>query len=357
MTTYKRIFNDMCSRFRSKTGIAVDEASDIGIRFAVLSAELEAAVKEIEWLKTQMFPSTAVGEYLELHAAQRGLSRKEGTKAVGRVRFFVPDERLSFDVSIPKGTVCAARGYDPVRFETTVDASIPAGGLSVEIPCCAVDVGAAGNVGYGKIRELVTSIVGIDSIINNSEFMGGSDPETDEELRARIIDSFVNPSNGTNKAFYKKTARAVQGVTAVGVIPRNRGAGTVDVFITGVNKETSNELLESVRETLQNSREINVDVAVLPLTICPVSVYVDITVRKGFSVNSVKAQCESTVKRYIDGLDAGEDLYLENLGSCILNVSGVRNYKFDQSLMYDSIINEQSLLKFDHMVITGSEEV
>lgn len=61
------------------------------LRMLVSDSRFGRAVKqdkeELEFAKQQSFPQTATGENLEMHALERGIFRKQATRAKGIVRF------------------------------------------------------------------------------------------------------------------------------------------------------------------------------------------------------------------------------------------------------------------------------
>ena len=343
MKSYDEILEGMQSAYEEQTGTFPDRASDIGIRLRVLAGELFNAWAEMNWLKNQMFLQTAEGEYLDYHARQRGRTRKKGTRAVGEAEFFVEKE-LDYDIEIPKGTIVATWELSRVRFMTTEDAVLSAGELSVLVPICSIEAGAAGNVLADTITLLATPVVGIDRVSNPAALKNGTDRESDEQLRARILDSYVNISNGTNRAYYIKTAMDIEGVTAVGIIPRNRGVGTVDVFITGAEGDPSQELLDKVKEALDKQREINVDIEVKPLTRVQMNVAVYISVKDGWSFEKVKENCGESIREYFGMLSAGETVYLSDIGEYIEHTEGVKNYSFEYNLMTDRSTTDDKIL-------------
>lgn len=103
METYEEIYQRMCERYRQESGAPFDEASDIAIRLRVLAGELYNMQTSMEWLKRQLFPSKATGEFLDRFAQQRGLVRRSASKATGKLRFSVNEVKLS-PVVIPAGT-------------------------------------------------------------------------------------------------------------------------------------------------------------------------------------------------------------------------------------------------------------
>lgn len=344
MRSYDEILAQMQARYTELTGTEADKASDIGIRLKVLAAEVHSLSAELNWLKAQMFPDTAQGEYLDLHAAQRGLERKSGVKATGDVDFYIA-RAVNYDIEIPAGTVCAASGGSPIKFETTDSATIFSGQLSANAPIRALEPGASGNVMSQKINVLVTPIPEVTEVRNDYATEDGTDPESDEQLRARIIDSYINIPNGTNKAYYISQALSVEGVAKVGVVPRGRGDGTVDVYISRADGTAPNSLIEEVRELLQEAREINVDVDVKALNsiVCPV--HMQLETKMGYDFYDVRIACESAIRSYFDSLGGGESVYLSNIGEVVAHVEGVKNYSFIKELTYDVPINGSSAAK------------
>lgn len=342
MKSYDEILKSMMDKYTEKTGTNADDASDIGIRMRVLAGEVYNSFVQLEWLKTQMFPQTATGEYLDMHAAQRGITRKSGTKAVGEVCFYI-EKLLDYDVDIPEGIICSTSGDDPVRFVTTEAVTIMSGRLATIAPVEAVRIGADGNVDAQEICLMVTPVAGVKMVMNDYRIENGSDDETDEQLRQRIVDSFINIPNGTNKAFYEKSTLEVDGVTAVGIVPRGRGIGTLDVYIMSADGEPSDELINAVQEHLDEVREVNVDILVQSLNKSGINVYVYLGVKSGYSFEDVKARCEEAVNKYFSLLSAGETFYLSELGEFIRHTEGVKNYSFDKNLCSDTNIATNSI--------------
>lgn len=342
MQSYSEILENMKNAYEEKTGTLPDRASDIGVRLEVVAGEIFSAWAEMNWLKNQMFPQTAEGEYLDMHASQRGLTRKNGTKAVGEVEFFVQKE-LSYDVEIPQGTVVATWGDNQARFVTIDNVVLVSGELSVSAEIEALREGISGNVAAEEINMLVTSVIGIDGVRNVLSTKNGSDTESDDQLRARILDSFINISNGTNKAYYIKTAMDIEGVTAAGIIPRNRGCGTVDVFITNADGNPSDDLLERVKSALDKQREINVDIEVKPLQRVEYNVAVYVTPKDGWSFSKVKENCKESIYEYFRLLSAGETVYLSDIGEYIEHTEGVKNYSFVYQIMSDTNITNDKI--------------
>ena len=87
MESYEMIVQRMKNRYAGYAGFEPAEESDIMIRLRVLAAEIYQNQVQAEYIRSQLFPQTATGEYLDRHAAERGLSRKQATAASGGVAF------------------------------------------------------------------------------------------------------------------------------------------------------------------------------------------------------------------------------------------------------------------------------
>ena len=229
MITYEEIYNRMLNDYNAQTGNYPSNSSDVAIRLKVLAGEIFSSYMNLDFIKKQMFLSTATGEYLDYHGAQRGLKRKSAAKATGYVNMGLNSSALR-TLTIPKGTVVSTAGENPVLFQTDADAVLMAGQSRVSVNCTAVEGGSSGNVRSYQISVIVTAVDGISVVSNPTVFTGGTDRETDEEFRRRIEDSIKNVSNGANEAYYRKLALSVDGVNGVEIIPKNRGVGTVDII-------------------------------------------------------------------------------------------------------------------------------
>lgn len=352
METYEAILKKMQDKFEELSGYRADDASDVGIRMKVLAGEVFSAGTYAQWLKNQMFPQTAQGVQLDYHAQLRSLTRKSAQTAQGLLYFSVEKEP-SADLYIPKGCVCSTQGKNPVRFETTEDGTIRKGNKALYISARAVKAGAQGNVLPGTITVIVTPPAGVTNVINQSAFTGGADAESDGQLRLRILEHIKNIPNGTNRAFYKNTAESFEGVHSAGVVPRGRGAGTVDIYLAGKASAAGSALVARVQEYMDSAREINVDVKVLPAQTSAVSIYAAVQVRDGYDFDLVSEGCKNAVRTYFETLGVGDDVRLSSVGEAIYHVPGVSSYQFDDYHTGDSEAQPSQLHILKDVVITN----
>ena len=189
MKTTEEIYQTLLAAFAQRAGFTPEADCDLAVRLYAAAAELQAL--------GQSFPQTARGVYLDYHAQMRGIARTAATKAVGTLRFSV-ERAPSTALRIAAGTVCMTEGE--TRFQTTAEAVLAAGELSVDAPAEALEPGRSGNAAAGTIVILTACPVGITGCTNPAPFTGGSDQEDDASLRSRILESYQRLPNGANAA-------------------------------------------------------------------------------------------------------------------------------------------------------------
>lgn len=324
MKTIEEIYGAIAGAFEEETGLRMSRSGEAALRFWAVAAQIHALYAQADWTLRQAFPQTAEGEYLEHFAAMRALTRREATFARGAVRFELSGESAA-DTEIPAGTVCLAGGQ--VRFVTDTAAVIPAGELSAVVPVTAAEAGSQGNVAAGAVAAMAVAPAGVSRCCNEEAFAGGSDRETDEALRKRVLDSYTTLPNGANSAYYRAQALSVAGVAGACVKPRARGLGTVDVVISSAEGLPGEELLEQVREKLAAAREIAVDVQVLAPQVREVSVQVQLKAAAGHDYETVETAVRGALEDYFTGHLLGQSVTRARLGALIYAVDGVENYR------------------------------
>lgn len=351
MKEVDELYGKMLAVFEEKTGFTMDDTADLAVRLYAAAAQIQTLYAYSDWAISQSFPQTATGEYLDYHAALRGIVRKAGTKARGSLRFRL-DAAREDDLTVKRGTVCATAGL--VRFVTTEDGVIAAGELYADIPAEAESVGTSGNAGAETITVLTRAPEGVSGVLNPKAFTGGSGAETDEELRARVLDSFIRLPNGANAAFYELRALSHAGVEAAVVIPRMNGIGTVGVVIAAPEGVPSEELLQQVQDDLDAVREIAVDVTVLAPEVQAVGVTAQLLPKTGVSFETAKAAAEKAVRALFTGALLGKSLYRAAISSAIFETGTVQNVKLLQPAA-DIPGAERTLCRLGEVTITEAE--
>ncbi|HAN43836.1 MAG TPA: hypothetical protein DCP97_00450 [Ruminococcaceae bacterium] len=324
MESYETILKAMNDKYKSLTGFEPDDASDIGIRLRVLAGELANAYAQLNEFKAQIFPHTATGEYLDMHAKCRGLERKSAVAASGCVRFYRSTPSAE-NITIPAGIICSTSGENALRFETTQQAVLYAGSLYADAPARAVEAGAKSNVAANTVNIMITPAQGVSSVSNILPFCGGSDEESDQTLRNRLIQSYSNISNGTNSAFYLKEALSFDFVSSAYVLPRERGLGTVDIIVSKNGALLDSGELKQIQDRMNELKEISVDVLVRNAEPISASIEIELAAQNGYSFASVAAECKNAAESFINSLGVGKPLLLAMLYKQLMCCGGVYN--------------------------------
>ena len=110
----------------------------------------------------------------------------------------------------------------------TITGSFSGAIVSVE----SSDTGSATNQSSGAVLSLTSPVSGVDedAFVRMLGVQGGSDDETDDQLRVRVLQSRENIIANFNAAAIEKQARTVAGVTRVFVKPITPSVGDVTIY-------------------------------------------------------------------------------------------------------------------------------
>lgn len=319
------IYGEMLAVFAEASGYLPSTSCDLAVRLYAAAAQIHGLLLQAQWVLEQSFPQTAQGEYLERLAALRGISRSVATCATGILRFGV-SSAVSGDLSIKSGTTCMTD--TGVRFATTDDAVLTSGSLYVDVPAMALVPGRAGNVAANTVTIMAAMPTGIKACTNPEAFSGGDDAESDESLRARLLDSFVRLPNGANAAYYEQTAMSFPGIAAAKAVGRPRGIGTVDVYVATDAGIPDQELLTAIDDYLQERREISVDLQVLAPEEELVNLSVALKPAQGHTFDQAKSQADDVLRNAFTGSLLSRGVTLAALGDLLYHLESVENYRF-----------------------------
>ncbi len=314
----------MCGEYLARAGARPAAASDVGIRLRVLAQALGRLEERLEEAAADIFPQTARGEALTLHAQARGLTRRAALPGAGALRFFRTGPGPA--VRIPAGTLCAAAG-GAMRCETAADAVLPDGALECDVPGTALAPGRAGNAAAGEICVLLSHVAGVAGVRNPLPFAGGEEPEDDEHLRARLLRDLREPPVSANAAYYRAVGEAHPAVRGIALRPRRRGPGTLDVLAALRPGADEAAALAELRALYGSARMLGTDVAVLAPRALAVDIGLQAVSAPDADWNRVRGDCEAALRGYIAALPVGAPLLLARLSGCLLDVDGLENFK------------------------------
>lgn len=215
------------------------------------------------------FVDETSGRFLDKNAAGYGITRKPGTAASVTLTF-----TGSAGTTIPAGTLCVTQ--DGLGFATDEALTLGETG-SGTVTATADAVGTAYNVPAGAIISMQQAVSGVTALTNEEAAAGGTDPETDAALFARLDAYKKTPPTSGNDRHYHQWALEVNGVGAASVIRCWDGPGTVKVIIADMAlRPVEEELRAEVAAYIETQRPVTAEVTVESAAGVPVEVSVTV---------------------------------------------------------------------------------
>lgn len=278
---------------------------------ALASHELHG---HVAWAADQILPDTADDELLVRHASNWGITRVPAVKAQGDVTFSGTAGSV-----VPAGT--ELRRSDDARY--TVDADIAIGGSGTGAGAVTATVaGAAGNASAGTGLNLVYPVAGISAaaVVAASGLAAGADAETDDRLRARLLQRIQNPPAGGAQHDYEGWAMAIAGVERVWVVPLHAGAGTVGIIILATGGALpSAPLIAAVQAAIDTQRPVTAVATVL----APATQTVNLTIGLSTDTAAIRAAVLAEVADFFRReAEPGGTLRVSRLSAAISAAAG-----------------------------------
>lgn len=298
-----------------------------------------------------LFPQFAEGIYLEWHGQPYNIIRHSAVKARGLVEVTSPKE----GTTLPAGILFYTLGDENEESKEYVSLNsvvIENGKALIEVESTVA--GIKGNTSARMILS-VESGYNIDSVNNVEAITGGTDAESDESLRERVLARVaLSPLSGARRD-YERWAKEVDGVGGVIVQPLWNGPGTVKVLITDSNNEFANEILIArVKEYLdpkeyegkgEGKAPIGAIVTVDTIEAVGLEVKVEIYLSDGANESRTLERIKININRYL--LDVSF-IKIREIGSLIINTDGVSDYA---ELLINEGVNNISLEEGQRAVV------
>jgi uncharacterized phage protein gp47/JayE len=234
--------------------------SNINAFCRVIAGAAHGLYGNLDYLARQILPDTAEDEYVVRHAAiWLPGGRLAATYAGGQVTV-----NGANGVSIPEDTVY--KRPDGARYLTEDEARI-AGGVAT-LNLIAAEAGEAGNTAAGTILRLESPIADMtaQALVIGDGLTGGTEAETIDSLRARLLDRIRQPPMGGTPHDYITWAKEVSFVDRAWCYPLELGDGTVVVRFTrrGTNVIPSPDEVATLQKHIDARRPATAHVFVIP---------------------------------------------------------------------------------------------
>ena len=315
-----KTYEEIKQRVLNNTDINVDkrEGSFLNNMASPLSYELAKFYIEQQDLVNMAFVKNGYFNYLDAKCEEYGISRKQGTKAVGEIILSGENGTL-----ISNGTMLSV---DDLYFVVLNDATIAEN--QAELVVEALEVGKQYNLLANTRLTLTEQINGVTDIYVKSNFENGTDVESDEDLRERFFTTIKKSYTSGNVAHYEMWTLEVNGTGACKVYPLKNGNGTVEIVITNADMlGASSELIEKVKANIEEKRPIGANVTVVSATEKAINVSATVRLSRGYSQSEVETLFKDKLTQYLKEI-AFKDTYVSTarLGNLLLDTTGVFDY-------------------------------
>jgi uncharacterized phage protein gp47/JayE len=177
----------------------------------------------LDWIALQGVPFTATDEYLYAWGALVGVFPKDSTPASGVAQF-----TGTVGIVVRGGSTLTR--LDGTPYTSTADAAVDGTGV-VLVPFVAAVNGAATDCAAGTPISLDIPPLGVNAGgVTVGPTQGGTDQETQDEFRTRMLTRYAAPPQGGAEQDYLEWATAVPGCTRAWIQPGGYGAGSVVVY-------------------------------------------------------------------------------------------------------------------------------
>lgn len=264
------------------------------------------------------FVDETSGRFLDKNAAGYGITRKPGTAASVLLTF-----TGSAGTTIPAGTLCVTQ--DGLGFATDEALTLGETGRGT-ITATADAVGTAYNVPAGAIISMQQAVSGVTALTNEAAATGGTDPETDAALFARLDAYKKTPPTSGNEQHYHQWALEVNGVGAASVIRCWDGPGTVKVIIADMAlRPVEEELRAEVAAYIETQRPVTAEVTVESAAGVPVEVSVTVETDGTVSKPATERELTERLAEYLGEIafTEGAEVVYNRVLAIVMGLPGV----------------------------------
>lgn len=287
---------------------------------SVIRTITESILSEVDLLYYQIYQlyqsmdiDTSTGNDLDRMIRILGIIRKNATKCNANI-IFGRSSASAFDISIPINTVVSTRmdsnGAITEFVVSEDDIKLPAGDLTVSVPCTA-KVAKSIYLPANTVVVMNKPIIGIEYVNNITTISGGTNAETDNELRIRTKSSLSLFGKGTSNSI-EAAVGEIDGINNA-ICTDGETGGTANLVIVPIIVPASAELQAQVLEVVSKTKSAGINVSIIYPSAVNININVNTT---GFTNTNTIA---NGIIRYINTLGVGSPLIINQMERYILN--------------------------------------
>lgn len=306
---------------------------------SVLRSLVEANAAVGMWLQAMALQilrttrlSTSVGLDVDSWVADWGVTRLAATVSSGSVTFsrFTPQSvaviSLGTQVQTGDGSQSFQVVLDPANALWVAAQNsyvLQIGVASGAIPVQSINSTTVSNVLANTISVLTTNIIGVDTVTNALAFTGGTNSETDAQLRARFVTYIGSLSKGTVAAVQYAVASLQLGLNSTvleNITPSGSASnGFITVTVDDGSGAPPNSLLTTVGAAINGVRAAGIQMAVIAPVITTVIINVTVVTDPGYNHNVIVGTINTALLTYLSTLIVGQGLAFYKLSQVIID--------------------------------------
>ena len=312
--------------------------------------------------------STSTGSDVDSWVNDWGIGRLSATLSLGSVTFsrFTPQSAAVIPVGAQIQTADGTQSYQVIADATNANWSgpnlgyiLPIGVTSITVPVQSMTGALSANVAANTVSVMITNIIGVDTVTNALALTGGSNAETDAQLRQRFIYFIGSLSKGTVAAIQYAITSLQLGLKCT-VIENYASDGT---FVQGLLTITVDDgsgappqsLLSTVSANVASVRAASINWVVLPPVIVNANVFCVITTGTGYDHNTVVAQVAAALTNFMVTLGVGDGLPYLRLSQIIYDaspgVTAIQSFSLN-GLLQDILGNPRNVIKLQSLTVS-----
>jgi hypothetical protein len=233
-------------------------------------------------------------------------------------------------------TYLDSAGLTWIEFGDGINGLVPTTGTAITVSYI-VGAGSAGNLQAGAVGYFVNPIPNVATKVNtggasfvSSAMTGGTDPETNDQIRANAPASYATTQRAVSLTDFIAMAQNIPGVTAATAVAAH--STSVTLYLMGANNQAASTTVQaSVEAFFQGKTLAGVTLTTAQPTLVAIDVGtnsnpVQLFINSGFSQAGVIAKVQSAVAALFTApnVSFGQTINVGTIYSTVLAISGVQ---------------------------------
>lgn len=304
-----QMISDYCTKYKELTGkptvLPADDKNRILL--GVCAMQIYQAFMYIEQTGKMNLIKYAAGSNLDNLGALRGVVRNENSKSKVTMRFERRDN-FANELTIPRLTRVTTEDYEVFWVTPNIDVTMPAGQSYIDIDCTCTEDGSFSNgFEYGEIDRMVDNVAFVYQVYNINASSGGSDYESDDDLRLRILNAPSGYSSAGTADSYKYNIKQLDSQIVDVYVTNGENDGEVTAYIMVKSGVPSQDQVDAYQDLIDSStfKPLTDKVTVEPAPYHPfgVDIIFYIARKDASKVTTIRMDVEKAVNEFINELE------------------------------------------------------